>query len=100
MIHTGARTARPAERSSTTSSAARPSRRPGVGPRLEGMELGDVPRAARGGLISEEPEMDRHADIVECTGKGNIRRRGVHRIAAQDEQELYSTLIHVVHELA
>src|SRR5207237_657115 len=48
---------------------------PGVGPRLERMELGDVPRAARGGLIGEEPEVDGHADTVESTGKGNMRPR-------------------------
>jgi hypothetical protein len=59
----------------------------GVAPRLERMELGDVPVAPRGGLIGEEPDMDSHADVLECSGKVDIRGRGVHRIAAQAEQE-------------
>ena len=51
-------------------------------------------------LVFVESEADAAPDLVERRGKRHIGRRGVHRIAAKDDQEIDRARLHVGGEVA
>ena len=54
----------------------------------------------RGGLVVVEAEVDARGDLLQRLAELEIGRRGVDRVAAEDDEQLDRAGVHVLHELA
>ena len=73
---------------------------PRIAPRFEKVGFGDLPVALRGRLVLVQAEVHAERDLAHCRVQRQVGRRGVDRIATEDDQGIDSAGAHVVDEIA
>ena len=66
-----------------------------IAPRLEEMRLRNLPLAAFRGLVEELREVDARLHLVERGTERDVGRSGVHRVAAENQQQVHLAGFHV-----